>query len=276
MKNILDVRFPEELNSQNLVRVNCPICRENGQSHYSMKINDINLGLQYCDRDDLWWVSPRPNKDFYSALYTKYFYNSPCPNQFGYANYEEDGERRSQKAIKNIEDFVPFVSDLAKESLLEIGCATGELLIEAAKFGWKELCGVEIDPKCCETCRDKKINIYEGFFEDINFNNKKFKSIFADNVFEHVLNPDLFMEKCSSLQDEGDFLIYRLPETEQPGPRLKLVDHTYHYTRKSIKRIFEKYNYAVKEILYTGTYTSDDGENRIINMTVIGVKNGNN
>ena len=47
-------------------------------------------------------------------------------------------------------------------------------------------------------------------------------------------NPN-FKLKFNSIQNYGDKLILRLPETEHFGPRLKLIDHTFHFTRKSLE-----------------------------------------
>lgn len=270
MKRILDEKMPFELSSEMMDDVSCPICSSQGKHQFELVINNVVYYLDFCDKDDLWWVNPRPPADYYNKLYTNLFYNSPCPEQFGYAGHEEDGERRIAKAKKNLDDLESFLSTIEKNSFLEIGCATGELLEEAKNRGWKNLVGNEIDPTCCRTMRDKGLTIHEGSFEDIDLGEQKFDLIFADNVIEHLLDPVSAMNKCSTIQSSGSLLIFRLPDTQHPGPLLKLIDHTYHFTRVSITKLFEKTNYEVVDILYSGTYTAPDGKAEIKNMTVIG------
>ncbi len=273
MKNILDVKMPFELTQDDLERVSCPICEnDSNENHFELKINGVSFYLAYCKIDDLWWVNPRPPASYYKRLYEEVFYSSPCPDHFGYASHEKDGERRRLKAAKNIDDIEKYISNENRNSFFEIGCASGELLEEVLSRGWNVAEGVEIDKECCDNAIKKGLSIYEGFFESINFNDKKYNIIFSDNVIEHVLNPDLVFKTCRNLQSKGNLLIFRLPDTQHPGPTLKLIDHTYHYTRTSITKIFEKYGYKVIDIIYSGTYLSEDKLHEIKNMTIIGEK----
>jgi SAM-dependent methyltransferase len=163
--------------------------------------------------------------------------------------------------------------------LLEIGCASGEFLSEAGSRGWKFTAGVEIDSKMVDTGRKSGINIYEGFFEELDFNDEKFNMIFADNVIEHVMSPLNTLKKCNALQNTGDILALRLPDTQLYGPTLKLIDHTFHFTQRSITSILELAGYKTEKIFYSGTFYGtgypEKSNNKILNMTVIARKSTN-
>ncbi len=267
---LLQVEFPAKIKNSSLVKVPCPICRKMICNFSGRIIIDgVTLHIDYCKKDNIWWLNPRPSEEFYNLLYEQYFYNSPMPEQFGYAGMENDIDRRREKAILNMDDIEKHISHFKNNNFLEIGCATGELLIEAAARGWRSVLGVEVEKRCCEVARNKGLEIICGSFEGISDFTVKFDTIFADNVIEHLLEPEKALLKCGKIQERGDYLILRLPDTSWPGPRLKLIDHTFHFTRESISKLLKKSGYKTTDIFHSGTFYSPDKKNHIDNMTVI-------
>jgi len=278
-KVLLNIDLPFLPSDFDVEEIDNPITGEKSSNIFGkVIINGVVYNIDYCSFSDLWWVNPRPNKIFYEIIYNNYFYNSPIPDQFGYKSREIDGSRRSKKAILNWDDIENNSIITNKHSLLEIGCSSGEFLFEAKNRGWKNVLGIEIDSVMLKLAEKKGISIKDGFFEEQNFGKNTFDLIFADNVIEHVFYPLKTLKKCNSIQNVGDKLILRLPETEQFGPRLKLIDHTYHFTRKSIEKLLKMSGYNVEKILYSGTFYGSNysisHKQRIINMTVISIKEG--
>lgn len=239
-------------------------------------VNGNEWTIDFNAQDEIWWVNPRPEPLFYEILYTKLFYSSPISEQFGYANLETDGLRRSEKAIKNWEDIEQNITIAKNGSILEIGCGSGEFLLEALKRGWKLAEGNELEKTSADLAIAKGLKIDTGFFENFTIE-KGFDMLFADNVIEHTMQPLAFLEKAYQLTNSGGLIVLRLPDTQSFGPTLKLIDHTFHFTRKSIKTIVEMAGYVVETIFYSGTYKgskyNEDSSQRIENMTVIAVKN---
>ena len=278
VKLLLDIDIPLMPCDFGLVEVPNPLTGKISGNIFGMiRVNGVSYYLDYSEESDIWWVNPRPEMEFYEALYTKCFYNSPIPEQFGYAGYETDQDRRKDKAVLNWRDIENSINITNKNKLLEIGCASGEFLIEAGnRGGWSDLYGVEIDEGMVETARKSGVNIFSGFFEEIDFSGKRFDLIFADNVIEHVMSPLDTLKKCNSMQIKGDLLILRLPDTQPSGPRLKLIDHTFHFTRKSISEILGLAGYKTENIIYSGTFYGtgypDNPDDKILNMTVFARK----
>lgn len=276
MENILlQLRLP--LLPQNLAfdKVLNPLNQTNGKYFGTIKVNNLSWNIQYDSETDLWWVNPRPNAEFYEILYTKLFYSSSLPEQFGYATLETDGERRTAKALKNWEDIEKNAEILSKNSLLEIGCGSGEFLISAKNNGWETVVGNELEKSSAEIALSKGLKIDTGFFENMQ-STQKFDMIFADNVIEHTMNPLDFLQKCFELTEKNGLMVLRLPDTQSFGPTLKLIDHTFHFSRKSIGLFAEKAGFKVENIFYSGTYKGTkydlDNMQRIENMTVIARK----
>lgn len=276
MENILlQLRLP--LLPQNLAfdKVLNPLNQTNGKYFGTIKVNNLSWNIQYDSETDLWWVNPRPNAEFYEILYTKLFYSSSLPEQFGYATLETDGERRTAKALKNWEDIEKNAEILSKNSLLEIGCGSGEFLISAKNNGWETVVGNELEKSSAEIALSKGLKIDTGFFENMQ-STQKFDMIFADNVIEHTMNPLDFLQKCFELTEKNGLMVLRLPDTQSFGPTLKLIDHTFHFSRKSIGLFAEKAGFKVENIFYSGTYKGTkydlDNKQRIENMTVVARK----
>lgn len=276
MKNVLlQLRLPLLPENLAFAEVLNPINQLNGKYFGTIEVNNHSWHVQYDSETDLWWVNPRPNAVFYEILYTKLFYSSPLPEQFGYATLETDGERRTAKALKNWEDIEKNAQIISKNTLLEIGCGSGEFLISAKNRGWKTVVGNELEKSSAEIAISKGLKIDTGFFENMK-STQKFDMIFADNVIEHTMNPLDFLQKCFLLTEKNGLLILRLPDTQSFGPTLKLIDHTFHFSRKSIGLFAEKAGFKVENIFYSGTYKGTkydlDNKQRIENMTVVARK----
>lgn len=259
-----------------LTPVACPICKTSAGNYAGrIVINDAAWHLDFCARDDVWWINPRPSGDFYGQLYQKLFYNSPIPEQFGYPTLELDGARRTEKAALNWDDIEENIPDLSRGRFLELGCATGELVQEAARRGWQRSVGIEIEENCCTLARQKGLDVVCGSFEEMEPLAEKFDLIFADNVIEHLLDPEGAVRKCGAMQPEGGHLVLRLPDTQPGGPTLKLIDHTYHFTRASITKLLTlSGDYRVEKIIHSGTFYGSNKIDRIENMTVFARKTG--
>jgi SAM-dependent methyltransferase len=229
-------------------------------------INGIETGVRQCSEDGLIWLSPRPDAEFYAEMYEKHFYSSVCSEQYGYASIEE-AKRRREKAVLNWDDIERSTPrPLNRNTFLEIGCATGEMLDEAVKRGWRSVVGNELSGEAARICAQKGHRVILGdclFVE----NETPFELIFADNVIEHLMDPLAFLGKMASLLAKDGILCLRLPNTPRQGPRLKLIDHTFHFNPDSLRALLRKAGLEVEKIIDSGTFYGTDGKT-ILNMTV--------
>jgi SAM-dependent methyltransferase len=267
---LIQIELPININKENFTIICCPICNKTQKKHFSkIIINRVDIFIDYCSEDDVWWIGTRPGMDFYNNLYENIFYKSPIPEQFGYASLESGKTHRREKAILNWNDIEKGVCKPIAGSFLEIGCSTGEMLQEAVTRGWKKVTGIDIDVDSCKIALNKGLNVFHGSFESVDMLDEKFDLIFSDNVIEHLFDPIFALKRCFLMQNKGACLILRLPETFKTGPNLKLIDHTYHYTKKSITLLLSAGGYKVDRLFFSGSYFSKDKTKRIDNMTVI-------
>ena len=126
--------------------------------------------------------------------------------------------------------------------------------------------GNELNREAASRCRELGYNVFEGDYSEIE-TDSPFELIFADNVIEHLMDPLDFASKMFKLLRKDGVLCLRLPNTPKTGPRLKLIDHTYHFNPKSLDLLLNKSNLKIVKVIDSGIYYGSKG-NIIQNMTV--------
>ena len=87
----------------------------------------------------------------------------------------------------------------AKGKILDVGCCTGGLLVEAQKRGWE---GYGVDPSIWAFRIAKRLHgldVYNGSLESFNLPSQRFNAITLLDVLEHVEDPKLLMHKIHAL-----------------------------------------------------------------------------
>lgn len=151
-----------------------------------------------------------------------------------------------------------------ENSILDIGCGTGDFLVACQKNGWK-VQGVEPNDKA-RRISSKKLNsnndpISEGLiFSDIQGvidKNKKYDVICMWHVLEHVSNLEEYIEYLKSLLNADGILLIAVPNFrsfdaghyKEYWAAYDVPRHLWHFSKKSITLLFEKVNLKVIKIL---------------------------
>ena len=102
-----------------------------------------------------------------------------------------------------------LINPANKARVLDVGCGTGELIIErVAKINKPEIYAVEIDQKFFKEAKNKGIkvtnaNIEKGFPYKDNF----FDIVSANQIIEHVVDVDFFMEEIYRVLKPKGYLV---------------------------------------------------------------------
>jgi 2-polyprenyl-3-methyl-5-hydroxy-6-metoxy-1,4-benzoquinol methylase len=199
---------PEELHE-----VNCDLCGSNDFFFVIQRPDGLNV--VECLHCGLAFLNPRPSEEVIYRLYDDYYFfrqndsnaNSPKSN-IGYVNYASDSIERSSCAELNcLEKIYP----LKGRHVLEIGCATGELLTQAQKRGARTI-GVEISKYAAEISRERyALDVRIGTLEAQNFPDKFFDVIIALEVIEHLSSPSNFLYETSRILKRGGMVALSTP-----------------------------------------------------------------
>jgi len=131
--------------------------------------------------------------------------------------------------------------------VLEIGVGLGKHIYMMEELGFKNILGVENSEQRAQAVHDSYGHSIEtGSFEEITIN-KKLSFIQSHHVLEHVYNPDEFIAKCASLQNEGDYLLLSMPNfVDEPAMGIVFFfPHLHSFTHNSLQQLLNRHGYTV-------------------------------
>lgn len=219
--------------------MNCFIC---GKSFSEIEFNKEII--PYCASCDLYIrkTQSKPTESYKSEFWEESDYSEFTGTDFT--------DKRVQDLVLTFESwysyFKPFLN--YKKTILDIGSGTGVSCILLEKKGYNVI-GVEPDSKNAQLINSKLkfgrcINCY---FEDLKIE-KKVEVIWITHVFEHLSSPDVLLSKCKEWLTSDGIICIAVPDCENPDmlkSSLTNPYHTYHFTKNSIKKLFQKCSYQV-------------------------------
>ena len=147
-----------------------------------------------------------------------------------------------QKAFDRYE----FYFDLLKEgsTALDIGSSIGSF-VHILKLSGKNAAGIEPDRAYAAFSKQQYFFKQEAsLFEDFK-TTQKFDLITSFHVIEHVHDPDGFVQKCSSLLNEGGRILLECPswEIRNYGRRKEAIwaPHIHYFSLKTMYRLLNRY-----------------------------------
>ena len=137
---------------------------------------------------------------------------------------------------------------------MDIGCATGALLLSLKSRGWA-VQGVEISGPEAAYCRDRGLKVSTLPLGKNNFTARNFNVVFASHVIEHLNNPFGFvLEVKRILKPQGRFYVTTPNiagfQARFFGSRWRsaIFDHLYLFSAKTLRALLEKAGFTVELI----------------------------
>ena len=149
-------------------------------------------------------------------------------------------------------EFANFINTFKPKSVLEIGGLHGILAKKYLKLD-NEVKWTMIEPNPTVD-PSLPINVVKGFFDDKFTSDEKFEAVIHSHVLEHVYNPDEFISHKSSFMNDGDLLIFTLPNMqvmlENNYTNCINFEHTIYFTEPYIEYFLNKYNFELVKKQY--------------------------
>ena len=146
--------------------------------------------------------------------------------------------------LQHHQEFAKFINKNEPKSVLEIGGAHGILSREYLKENIIEWTIIEPNPTPGDGVTAKFI---KGFFDDKFDIDKEIDTIIHSHVFEHVYYPDEFIENISNFLDQGNKLIFSVPNMEEILKRCYTncinFEHTVFITEPYIEHLLSKHGF---------------------------------
>jgi SAM-dependent methyltransferase len=139
-------------------------------------------------------------------------------------------------------------------AVLDVGCATGQLLSFLRDRGLTEIMGLDPAPECRKVARRLfDLDVKTGTLADFR-SDRRFGAIVLWNVLEHVLYPATFVASAGALLDEEGVVFLQLPdagrfgyERDEPFQELS-VEHVNYFTDASLAGLMANCGFQPIEI----------------------------
>ena len=198
----------------------------------------------YCDRCDL---HKSLNIVKQQDTYKSEFWEESDYSEFTGSDFTDKGV---QDLVLTFESwysyFRPFLDK--KKNILDIGSGTGVSCILLEKKGYN-VTGVDPDPKNAQLINSKlkKGKCINSYFEELKIENKV-DVVWLTHVIEHLEQPDILLEKCKEWIVPDGIVCIAVPDCGNPNMlnhSLNNPYHVYHFSKNSLKQLFEKSGYDV-------------------------------
>ena len=134
--------------------------------------------------------------------------------------------------------------------IFEVGYGSGNWLRAMAQLGYHNLYGYDIDANSenVESLESAGINVTSGIFLDNEYPQEFFDCIRLEHVFEHLIEPQLVLEKCWHMLKPGGLLVMNFPVGNSISFKISVIHssirvspmHLYLHTSESIQLLLKK------------------------------------
>jgi len=160
---------------------------------------------------------------------------------------EEAGQRATARSVlARIERHVP------KGALLDLGCWVGYLLAEAEQRGWQAR-GVEPSGFASKFAREQLgLDVLTGGLLTADLDEERFDAVVLGDVIEHLLDPDVALERISALLRPGGVVAIATPNAGAALARVMgarwwsvIPTHVHLFTADSLRLLLTRHGFDV-------------------------------
>lgn len=247
-----------------MIRIACPLCRS--RTHRNLYQKD-GLWIVECKNCQLVFVNPRLSVKEIRDHYDEQYYNSHNPtDKTRYTDYnfrylKSHEKKRFDHLFKNLNLFLD-----KKGQLLDVGAATGFLVLEANKKGYQAE-GVEISKWAADYGKKKlKVKIFHGDIFKSNFKKESFDVVTILDVLEHLEDPIKELKEAWRILKPGGIVYIETINFDNfisknlIGKNYKHMVPAYHliyFGRKQLKEFLQKANFKVLKETLTSSSVGD-------------------
>jgi len=174
--------------------------------------NNYLWGIK-CNKCGLITIQPQPGPEEIFEMYSEDYFTVSDKQKF-HGNYGYISNTENVDYTKSINFFKKFAKS---GNFLEIGCATGNMLLQMQQNGF-DVTGIEISPFAAKFGKEKyNLNIINR-----TFNNElvggilpydHYDLVYLGDVLEHFINPIESLDNINKILKKGGYVIVEVPST---------------------------------------------------------------
>lgn len=137
-------------------------------------------------------------------------------------------------------------------SILDVGCATGELLLRLRSEGFTDITGLDPSHECTKRARRLHgLSMIRGVLEERKRTHRTYDAVILSAVLEHIPNINTFLKSLKSWMARDGFLVIEVPDLEffknsKNAPFQELsVEHVNFFTAASLKNLLGAFGFKV-------------------------------
>lgn len=194
----------------------CPLC--DGSSFNTaielqdriMRTTEESFSLVRCSDCGLLRLHPQPDGATLSAAYPD-----------GYAPYVRPGISGWAKGVLERRSARLLAEHLATpKRVLDVGCATGDLLLAIKNRGNPHVTGVETSAAAAAVAGGRGLDVVQSEITDADFADGSFDTVLVSHTLEHVSDPLAFMHEIHRVLAPDGSVILWLPNADSVEARL--------------------------------------------------------
>jgi len=233
----LDTNPKQELSRPKLI--NCPICKnQNFQDAFVFQ----GFQVQSCLACHLQFLNPQPSDQTLETIYdSNYFLGSVTP-----VVAQEISTLKRSTARLYLDKLESYIGQ-QRGKLLEIGCGSGDFLLEAALRGY-EVTGTDYSSHAIATAQTRlegyAPQLFVGELGQLNLPSETFEVCVLSDALEHVRNPAELLKEVQLLLKPGGTLLLTVPSLDSWSARLLgkhwmeyKPEHLYYFSKTSIQNL---------------------------------------
>lgn len=241
-----------ELVSQ-LETVACDLCgRDNCAPVFTVRDYIYGLpgefSLVRCQHCGLLYLNPRPTRQSIGKYYPDLDYHAfQTPPAWKAAILSRMRTAEAKALLRDAP---------AEPRVLEIGCATGELLVTLRAMG-AQVSGIETNGAAVQVAREQhKLDVQIGMLDEVRLMPVQYDLVLMKYALEHVHDPQATMHTIGELLKPGGRAVFWVPNARSWdarlfGPYWRGLDaprHLYIFTPETMQRMAESAGLSIRAI----------------------------
>jgi 2-polyprenyl-3-methyl-5-hydroxy-6-metoxy-1,4-benzoquinol methylase len=226
----------------------CPLCNSVGAKTIRIESDGT---LVRCHRCSFMYVYPRPTEEELKLLYDDEYFSGEDLSKC--LDFRKPVFQQCLATLKSL--------SVGQGRLLDVGCATGEFVLEAISWGWQAE-GIESSRTAADFARtQKELPVHNADLESAPFPKNTFDVVTLLDVLEHLLHPREEMQRVHSLLRSGGIAVVRVPNTLFHLPKSRLCSalgvndmglwmryHLNHFTPKTLRAMLTEVGFKVLSV----------------------------